>query len=244
MFLHIHPDFPTYEAAKVQPLQHRQVETTLTNLDATNSNTPANNSRRTGGQTGRRLGRLAAASGIFAGGMLAGGLLLGAGAFAAAGGGAGFGGHGFAGHGARIGMIQHVVRSALDSVGATTAQEDKIHDIFAKTFTDLDASREGAAEMRKKTLDLLRAPTIDKAAVEKLRVDEVAGIDAKSKTIVGALLDAADQLTPDQRAKLVQRMEDRMAARRGWGGHRDGMPDRGFGPDGAPGGDRTPSDHG
>ena len=82
----------------------------------------------------------------------------------------------------------------------------------------------------------MRAPTIDRAAVEKLRADQIAAFDAKSKKVVGAALDAAGQLTPEQRAKLVQQAEDRMD-HRGWGGWRHGGPEDGHGgraPDGAP----------
>ena len=179
-------------------------------------------------------------------GLVVGGFALGAVTLASAGGMPWHGNH-WGGHwgGPRIGMIQHVVHGALENVGATTAQEDKIHDILAATYTDLDRDKAGHEQFRKQVLDLMRAPTIDRAAVEKLRSDRVAAFDAKSKTIVNAVLDAAGQLTPEQRGKLVQQAEDRME-HHGWGGWRH----RGDEHDGPAhdgdhgGGDHGPDDHG
>ena len=131
-------------------------------------------------------------------------------------------------HGQRVGMIQRMVHGALDNVGATTAQEDKVHDIIAKASTDLDktASEQGDEKggMKKKVLELMKAPTLDRAAFDKLRADKVAEMDAKSKTIENALFEAASQLSPEQRTKLVANMEKRME-HHGWGGwhHHDGM---------------------
>ena len=190
--------------------------------------------------------------GLLATGLVAGGMVLGASGLALASAGA-MGWHGGFHHGPRIGMIQHVVRGALEDVGATTAQEDKIHDIIATTWTDIDKGGADREAMRKQILDLMKAPTLDREAIEKLRAEKIGEIDAKSKTLVGALVDAAGQLTPDQRAKLVQHMEERQAESGGggpggWGGWHH--PDRMDGPDGPSGGhqpgDRGPddSDHG
>lgn len=131
-------------------------------------------------------------------------------------------------HGQRVGMIQRMVHGALDNVGATTAQEDKVHDILAKASTDLDKtdSEQGDEKggMKKKVLELMKAPTLDRAAFDKLRADKIAEMDAKSKTIENALFEAASQLSPEQRTKLVANMEERME-HHGWGGwhHHDGM---------------------
>ena len=124
-------------------------------------------------------------------------------------------------HGPRVGMIQHMVRGALDNVGATTAQEDKVHDIIAKASTDLDQGKTDSGDdkgaMKKQVLELMKAPTLDRAAFDKLRADKVAAMDAKSKTIEDALFEAASQLTPEQRTKLVANVQERME-HHGWGG--------------------------
>jgi protein CpxP len=131
-------------------------------------------------------------------------------------------------HGPRVGTIQHMVRGALDNVGATAAQEDKVHDIIAKASTDLDQGNNGSGDdkgaMKKQVLELMKAPTLDRAAFDKLRADKVAAMDAKSKTIEDALFQAASQLSPEQRTKLVASVQERME-HHGWGGwhHHGGM---------------------
>ena len=132
-------------------------------------------------------------------------------------------------------MIQQIAHRTLDSVGATSAQEDKIHDIIATTYTQMEQGKADHEAMRKQALAILSAPTIDRAAAEKLRADEVAKFDAKSKMIVSAMLDAAAQLTPEQRTQVAQKIQDHMD-HHGFGGHHhpDDMDDHG----------REGSDHG
>ena len=140
--------------------------------------------------------------------------------------------------GARLTFVQHAVARALDSVGASAAQEAKVHDIIAAKFAEIAPNPDDHAALRKQALDLLAAPTIDRAAVERLRADAVTIFDAKSKAVVDGLLDVADQLTPPQRAQLAAEVAD--MARHGpvmggWGrphdrlfnGPADGAPDTG-----------------
>lgn len=137
--------------------------------------------------------------------------------------------------GARLTFVQHAVTRALDSVGASSAQEAKVHDIIAAKFAEIAPNPDDHEKLRKQALELLAAPTIDRAAVERLRADVLSMFDAKSKAVVGGLLDVADQLTPPQRAQLAAEAAD--MARRGpmmgrWGGSHDRLFD---GPaDGAP----------
>ncbi|WP_158813635.1 Spy/CpxP family protein refolding chaperone [Methylocapsa sp. S129] len=164
-------------------------------------------------------------------GVLAGGIVIGAGGFAVAA--AGIDQLGWK-QGARLAIVQHVVAHALDSVGANAAQEAKAHDIIAMKFAEVAPDPAQHDAMRKQALDLIGAPTIDRAAVEKLRADAVASIDAKSKSVVAGVLDIADLLTPPQRAQLAVEIEA-MAQQHGpmmgpWGGmHGHSMDD---GPDG------------
>jgi Spy/CpxP family protein refolding chaperone len=140
--------------------------------------------------------------------------------------------------GARLTLVQRAVARALDSVGASAAQEAKVHDIIAAKFAEIAPQPDDHEALRKQALDLLAAPTIDRAAVERLRLDAVTIFDAKSKALVGGLLDVADQLTPAQRAQLAAEAAD--MARHGptmggWGaphdrlfdGRAEGAPDTG-----------------
>lgn len=152
-------------------------------------------------------------------GVLAGGVALGAGGLAMA---AAVPGHSGWGHGPRLAMVQRFVVRELDSVGATTAQEAKVHDIIAAAFATMQQDPVRRDALRKQALDLLRAPAVDRAAAETLRADQLARLDRMSKAMVGALLDTADQLTPEQRATLADRAE--AMAQRGPGGGLHGDP--------------------
>jgi periplasmic protein CpxP/Spy len=140
--------------------------------------------------------------------------------------------------GMRLAMIQQGASRMLDSIGANAAQEAKIHDIIAAKFAEIAPDPKQHEAMRKQALDLLSASTIDRDAVEKMRVQAVANFDAKSKLLVGAILDIADQLTPAQRTQLAAHLNE--MAQRGpmggmgpWGGWRH-HPMMDGGPDGAP----------
>ena len=120
-----------------------------------------------------------------------------------------------------------MIGRALDSVGASAEQENKVHDIVAAKFAEIAPNPDEHAALRKHALELLSAPTIDRAEVEKVRAEAVAAFDAKSKAVVGGLIDIADQLTPDQRAKLAARIEamPQHGPMMGpWGGWRHGGP--------------------
>jgi Spy/CpxP family protein refolding chaperone len=114
--------------------------------------------------------------------------------------------HGGWDHGIRMALLQHGVARALDSVGATSQQEAAVHDIIAAKLTELAPDPKEREALRKQALELLGAPTIDRAAVEKLRAEIVARVDAKSKVFVDGLLQIADQLKPEQRAELTTRL--------------------------------------
>ena len=61
---------------------------------------------------------------------------------------------------------------------------------------------------------LLGASSVDRAAVEKLRSERIAEIDQVSQKMTAALVEAAEVLTPEQRAKLVEHLEERRSHRR------------------------------
>lgn len=139
------------------------------------------------------------------------GAVLGAGGFAAM----------TSGHaGPQLALLQRWARDALDSAGATATQEAKIHDIIAATFVDITMNGDQYGALRKQGLDLLRAPVVDAAAIESLRAAQIAKMDATSRKIANALVDAAHQLTPAQRENLADRFEkfEGIAKHGFWGG--------------------------
>ncbi len=137
-------------------------------------------------------------------------IAIGAGAAVADGfkGGWGPGGHmGGMGH---MGMrfAEHRVERVMDEIGASDEQQDKIWAIVDRTRSEMRPMGREFRGMRDEVATLLSAPTIDKSAVEALRAKRVAEMDEASKKAVAAVLEAAEVLTPEQRAKLAEEMKD------------------------------------
>ena len=96
----------------------------------------------------------------------------------------------------------------LDDIDATAEQEDKLWDIIDKTRSEMRPAFREFRETREEIAGILGAPTIDRAALEKLRSERIATIDATSKRMTEALANAAEVLTPEQRAKLIERFKE------------------------------------
>jgi Spy/CpxP family protein refolding chaperone len=132
------------------------------------------------------------------------------------------GGYGGGHHGARGGehghgpmwrggdpaqRIERGVERMLGRVDATDEQKRKVTEILKGAAKEMQAMRSGARGMRGEVASLLKAEKIDRAAMEKLRADRIASADAASKRMTQAIADAAEVLTPKQRAELAERME-------------------------------------
>jgi Spy/CpxP family protein refolding chaperone len=76
--------------------------------------------------------------------------------------------------------------------------------------------REKVRDARRQGMALLTAPSIDRGAIEQLRVEQITAADDASKRFVRALADVADVLTPEQRKTVAARMEHR-GRRHRWG---------------------------
>jgi periplasmic protein CpxP/Spy len=96
---------------------------------------------------------------------------------------------------------------ALHRLDATDEQEQKVQGIIDgaidEVFPVVSEHRANRDELRA----ILAAPTIDRAALEKLRGEELALADALSKTIADAVADSAEVLTLEQRTELLERLE-------------------------------------
>lgn len=109
-------------------------------------------------------------------------------------------------------------RHMLDEVKASDAQK-------AKASALVSASVERGAPLAGKLRDnhvqmrkLMSAAMIDKAAIEALRAEQIRLMDEASKLMTQTMQDVAEVLTPEQRAKLADKLENR----HGWMHHDHG----------------------
>jgi Spy/CpxP family protein refolding chaperone len=129
------------------------------------------------------------------------------------------------GAGAFGGSPRHMER-LLDSVGATDAQKAQIKQILDASRADMRKQHEAARALHDKTRQVLTAPTIDTNAAEQLRQQMLAQHDQASRRGLQTMIDVAQVLTPEQRAKVGEQMAQRQSRmqERMQRMQRDGMP--------------------
>lgn len=111
-------------------------------------------------------------------------------------------------------MEQRISRM-VTQVGGTAEQRDRIVAIMKAAAADQAKLREEGRGLRGQQMTLLKAPTIDRAALEQQRARRLSLFDAMSRRMTTAMADAAEVLTPEQRVKFAE-----LAERRGIGsGH-------------------------
>jgi Spy/CpxP family protein refolding chaperone len=131
------------------------------------------------------------------------------------------GAHGHHGHGAHRGgpgamspermeaRIDRMAERLIRSVEGTPEQREKVSAIAKAAAKDMRELRKQGGDLRRQGVDLLKAPSIDRAAIEALRSQQMAVADSVSRRMSAALADTAEVLTPEQRAKLAERMQSR-----------------------------------
>jgi len=108
--------------------------------------------------------------------------------------------------------LDRMLKHAYVEIDATEAQKQKIDPIVKQAAKELQPLRAKVREARREGIKLFSAESIDRGAIERLRVEQMASADAASKRFTQALSDVAEVLTPEQRKTLAARF-----ARRGHG---------------------------
>lgn len=106
------------------------------------------------------------------------------------------------------GFVKHFAEKALNEVDASEEQKAQIHAILDREKSKWTGQKDEMRAMHEGMLDVLAAPSIDKAALESFRAQTVTTFEAKSKEMMNVALEVAQVLTPEQRAELVAEMRE------------------------------------
>ena len=99
--------------------------------------------------------------------------------------------------------VQEMVGEALDAADATDDQASQVNALFEDAFPRFEALHEGMEAHHAQIRAVLTAPTVDRAAMETVRLDGVARFDEISTVVTDLAGDVADVLTQEQREKLA-----------------------------------------
>lgn len=108
------------------------------------------------------------------------------------------------------------IRHAAIELEATADQQEKVRVIAKAALKDLVPIRDKARSARERAAALLTQPTLDRAAIEAFRVEQMALAEAASKRFAQALADVSEVLTPEQRRKVAEHIEWRRSHWRPW----------------------------
>jgi periplasmic protein CpxP/Spy len=132
------------------------------------------------------------------------------------------GGHGRGAAHSAEDMAKHMderISRMIKEINGTPEQKDRLVKLAQTAAADIKPLREAHMAARKKGMELLSGQSIDRAALERLRQEQMTAADAMSKRMVQHMADAAEVLTPAQRTQVAQRMQERMER----GGRHGGM---------------------
>jgi periplasmic protein CpxP/Spy len=107
------------------------------------------------------------------------------------------------------------VKYALSEVDATAEQKAQVTSILQAAATDVHALADQHFAARRQLHEILSAATIDRERLEAVRAGELRLADEASKRILQGVADAAEVLTPDQRAALADHIEQHRHWRHG-----------------------------
>jgi Spy/CpxP family protein refolding chaperone len=102
-----------------------------------------------------------------------------------------------------ISMHLEHVDAMLTKIGASDAQKTQVEGLLKGAFAELESTQRSHHEAFGKAHELLLAPSIDRTRMEALRAEQIRSFDETSKRMLGAFEDAAEVLSPEQRAALA-----------------------------------------
>ncbi|MFQ5995571.1 MAG: Spy/CpxP family protein refolding chaperone [Acidiferrobacterales bacterium] len=151
---------------------------------------------------GRRRSRHGFFTGLLAGAFLGGILIVTINAYSHFNHGGPFG-HGMQDPAVAMERAEFAIDWTLSRVDASEAQREQVKAIVNDAFSDLQPAIAEHRVTHEAFRDLFAQPTIDRLALEQLRTAALEQADSVSSRVIQAIADAAEVLTPAQRAALI-----------------------------------------
>jgi len=101
--------------------------------------------------------------------------------------------------------LEHM-QAMLTRIGASDAQKAQIEGLLKPAFEEMKAAHDAHSAAFGQFHEAITAPSIDRAKIESLRAGQVKSLDEASKRLVTAITDAAEILSPEQRAALAEQV--------------------------------------
>lgn len=95
---------------------------------------------------------------------------------------------------------RHIAEMVPD---ATDEQKARLKALAASFHGELGAFHSQLREAHGRAHALLLGPNVDRAGLERLRVEQMRALDETSRRLVATLADAAEVLTPEQRQRIA-----------------------------------------
>lgn len=109
--------------------------------------------------------------------------------------------------------IERMLKHLYVEIDATEAQKQRLAPIVKQAAQDLLPLRDKVRAARAQAVELLTGESIDRAAIERLRAEQLQLAEQGSQRLAQAIADTAEVLTPEQRKALAERV---MHRRRRW----------------------------
>lgn len=90
----------------------------------------------------------------------------------------------------------------LYELDATPEQRQQVKEILGQAFEEMSTTRGQRGADRQAMIEILSQPEIDRAKLQALRAERVKQMEQMSERMTQAFADAAEVLTPEQRARL------------------------------------------
>ena len=104
-------------------------------------------------------------------------------------------------------QIARMVGHLAVEIDATDEQQEKLVTLIKSVADDMLPMKEKMRESREEAIKILTAATVDRAALETMRVEKLAEADTISKNLTKAVADAAEILAAEQRQTVADRIE-------------------------------------